>query len=41
MLLAFLSQVKGVPKDYSVTYLRRWMVIQLAKNVDYLWVKIF
>ena len=41
MLLAFLSQVKGVPKDYSVTYLGIWMAIHLAKNVDYLWVKIF
>ena len=41
LLLAVLSQVKGVPKDYSVTYLRRWMAIHLAKNVDYLWVKFF
>ena len=41
MLLALLSQVKGVPKDYSVTYLRRWMAIHLAKNVDYFWVKNF
>ena len=41
MLLSFLAQVKGVPKDYSITYLRRWMAIHLAQNVETLWVNIF
>ena len=41
MLLSFLAQVKGVPKDYSITYLRWWMAIHLAKNVETLWVNIF
>ena len=41
MLLSFLSQIQSVPKDYSITYIRRWMAIHMANNVDYLWVIIF
>ena len=41
MLLSLLAQVKGVPKEYSITYLRRWMAIHLAQNVETLWVNIF
>ena len=38
MLLSFLSQIQSVPKDYCITYIRRWMAIHMANNVDYLWV---
>ena len=41
MLLSFLSQIQSVPKDYSITYARRWMAIHMATNVDYLRVIIF
>ena len=41
MLLSFLSQIQSVPKDYSITYIRRWMAIHMANNVDYLLVIIF
>ena len=41
MLLSFLSQIQSVPKDYSITYIRRWMAIHMANNVGYLWVIIF
>ena len=41
MLLSFLSQIQSVPKDYSITYVRRWMAIHMANNVDYLWVIFF
>ena len=41
MLFSFLAQVNGIPKGYSITYLRWWMAIHLAQNVKTLSVNIF
>lgn len=32
--LAVLAQFDNVPKDYSATYLRRWLVIHMCKNAE-------
>ena len=31
-IMSVLSQVQGVPDDYSATYMRGWMVIHMARN---------
>ena len=37
---SILSQLKGFPKDYSVVYMRRWMIYHLITHVDRLYVRI-
>ena len=39
IFLSILSQLKGYPKDYSVVYMRRWMIYHLITHVDRLYVR--
>ena len=39
IFLSILSQLKGFRKDYSVVYMRRWMIYHLITHVDRLYVR--